>query len=77
MEMEVGFADPMGRFVGMSSRCPLPYDVEDAMIDVAKDVFADYMSMVVDPTPDHGIESSDQVGGWCLGVGFHQSPDFL
>ena len=77
VEMEVGSADPMGRFVGMSSSCPLPRDVEDAMIDVAKDCLADYMSMILSPTPDQGIESSDQVGGLCLWVGFHQSPDFL
>jgi hypothetical protein len=77
VEMEVGFADPMGRFVGMSSSCPLPYNLEDAMIEVAKDCLADYMSVILSPTPDQGIEQPDQVRGLCLGVGFHQPPDFL
>ena len=75
--MEVGFSDPLGRFVGMSSSSPLPHDVEDAMIDVAKDRFANHMSMILNPTPDQGVEQSDQVRRLCLWVGFHQSPNFL
>ena len=77
VEMEVGFADPMGRFVGMSASCPLPYDVEDAMIEVAKDRFADHMSMILSPTPNDGIEQPDHVRRLCLRVGFHQPSDFL
>ena len=70
VEMEVGFADPLSRFVGMSSSCPLPYDVEDAMVDVAKDRCADHMSMILSPTPIRGLSNRIRFAAYACGLVF-------
>ena len=47
-------------FVGMPSFGPAPDGLEDLMVDFAKGVFADNVSMVLCPTADDGIESCDE-----------------
>ena len=49
--------------VRVSSSCPLPQTREDVVIHAGKRACTHHVSMIVGPTPDGGVEFTDQIGG--------------
>ena len=49
--------------VRVSSSCPLPQTGEDVVIHAGKRACTHHVSMIVGPTPDGGVEFTDQIGG--------------
>src|SRR5258708_9236733 len=62
--LEVFLRFPCIGFVGMSSVDPSFEGVIDRFIYRAKDFLTHYMSVIVRPTPNNGIEFRDQFSGW-------------
>ena len=49
--------------VRVSSSCPLPQTREDVVIHTGKRACTHHVPMIVGPTPDYGVEFTDQIGG--------------
>ena len=58
--VEVFVLDPSTWFVSMSSARPFPDGLEESMINVVKDLFADHMAVIERPATNHRVEFCDQ-----------------
>jgi hypothetical protein len=68
------FAPACG-FVRVSSSCPSPQTREDVVIHAGKRAGTHHVPMIVSPTPDFGVEYTDQIGGRHAQRSFDGLPD--
>jgi hypothetical protein len=75
MRRKVLLFAPACGFVRVSSSCPSPQTREDVVIHAGKRACAHHVPMIVGPTPDFGVEYTDQIGGRHAQRGFDCLPD--
>ncbi len=57
---KIAVLDPLAALQGMSSFGPVPCHAPDRVVDVAEDLLANDMAVVVAPAPDDRVETSNQ-----------------
>ena len=58
---EILVLNPLETFVGVSSFCPCPETLEHACVDIGKDLFGDYMAVMIGPSLNLRIEDANQI----------------
>ena len=66
MRRKVLLFAPACVLVRVSSSCPSPQTREDFVINANERALTDHVPMIVDPTPDFGVELMDQIWLPCL-----------
>lgn len=75
MRRKVLLLAPACGFVRVSSSCPSPQTREDVVIHAGKRAGTHHVPMIVGPTPDFGVEVTDQIGGRHAQRSFDCLPD--
>ncbi len=74
---EVFLPYPFRRFVGVSSFCPLPEGLEDSVVHLVEGGCTHHVSMVVDPSLNHGVKTLDESPCTCRFVRLDDRSDLL
>ena len=66
---EVLLLSPCSVFLGMSAPGPSLYHFMNEPVDLVKDAFAGYVTVIVRPSANNAVELYDQVTGLCVQIG--------